>query len=179
MARLGDALHRMCAILTRVCETGAALLLAFIVAVNFLGVLYRYGLRDPIGWTEEAMRYAIVWATFLGATAALWRGEHMVLDLFDGIAGPRLRRLLVGATMLCIAAFCAVVVVHGVRLSLRNWHQVSPTMNIRMFWPYSAVTLGAALMLLQSLVLACWPRTEPPPCDLAPDPAPTLSAPRR
>ena len=67
--RLG--LHRLCMGISYVTETIAAVLLVFIVVANFLGVFYRYGLRDPIGWTEEGMRYAVVWATFLAASAAL------------------------------------------------------------------------------------------------------------
>jgi TRAP-type C4-dicarboxylate transport system permease small subunit len=99
------------------------------------------------------MRYAVVWAVFLGAVAALHRGEHMVLTLLDELLGRRGRRLLHGLVMLLVAAFCAVVVVFGTQLALRNWNQVSPTMNLRMFWPYLAVPTGAALMLFQSLVL--------------------------
>lgn len=148
-----NGLHRCCAVLARLCEAAAAVLLAFIVVANFLGVLYRYGLRDPIGWTEEAMRYAVVWAVFLGAVGALYRGEHMVLTLLDEAVGRRGRRLLHGLVMLLIAIFCAVVLVFGIQLALRNWNQVSPTMNLRMFWPYLAVPTGAALMLFQSLVL--------------------------
>ena len=157
MRRISPVLRAVGEAIARVCERLGALLLAGIVVINFLGVFCRYGLRDPIGWTEEAMRYAIVWATFMGATAALWRGEHMVLNLFEAAAGPRLQRALFIFAMLAVAVFCAVVVVFGVQLSLRNWQQVSPTMNVRMFWPYSAVTLGAALMLLQSLLLVLLP----------------------
>ncbi len=153
MGLIRNTMHGCCAVLARFCEAVAALLLAFIVVANFLGVLYRYGLRDPIGWTEEAMRYAIVWAVFLGAVAALHRGEHMVLTLLDEAVGRRVRRLLHSLVMLLIATFCVVVLVFGIQLALRNWNQVSPTMNLRMFWPYLAVPTGAALMLLQSLVL--------------------------
>jgi len=49
-----------------------ALLLVAVVAISLIGVVYRFGLVDPIGWTGEAMRYAVVWATFLARTA-LWR----------------------------------------------------------------------------------------------------------
>lgn len=156
MDALRHGLHRACAVLTGISESAAALLLAFIVVINALGVFYRYGLRDPIGWTEEAMRYAVVWATFLGASAALYRGEHMVMDLLDDLAGPRLRRALHVVVMLCIASFCLVVLTYGLRLAVRNAQQVSPTMNIPMLWPYLAVSVGAGLMLFFSLVLACF-----------------------
>lgn len=150
-------LHRFCVVLTWTTETIAAVLLAFIVIVNFLGVFYRYGLRDPIGWTEEAMRYAVVWATFLAASAALYRGEHMVLNVFDNVALAWLRWTMHVVVLLCIAAFSLVVIWNGWPLAARNWAQVSPTMNLPMFWPYVAVTVGFGLMLLKTVALLLMP----------------------
>jgi TRAP-type C4-dicarboxylate transport system permease small subunit len=157
MHSLRNGLHRFCVILTWTTETIAALLLAAIVIVNFLGVFYRYGLRDPIGWTEEAMRYAVVWATFLAASAALYRGEHMVLNVFEGLGAAWFRWSMHLLVLFCIAAFCLIVIWNGWPLAVRNWNQVSPTMNVPMFWPYVAVTVGFALMLLKAVVLMLMP----------------------
>ncbi len=157
MHALRHGLHRFCVILTRVTEAIAAVLLAFIVVVNFLGVFYRYGLRDPIGWTEEAMRYSIVWATFLAASAALYRGEHMVLNPFEKTPIVWLRWTMHIVVLLCIGTFCFVVVWQGWPVAVRNWNQVSPTMNLPMFWPYVAVTVGFGLMLLKTIALLLMP----------------------
>jgi TRAP-type C4-dicarboxylate transport system permease small subunit len=157
MHRLRHGLHGFCVGLTRTTETMAALLLAFIVIVNFLGVFYRYGLRDPIGWTEEAMRYAVVWATFLAASAALYRGEHMVLNVFENARLAWLRWTMHVVVFLCIGTFCFIVIWKGWPVAWRNWHQVSPTMNLPMFWPYVAVTVGFTLMLLKTVALLLMP----------------------
>jgi TRAP-type C4-dicarboxylate transport system permease small subunit len=60
---LSDALHRLC-------RWGA--ILAVLLMVVFIGVqvIARYLWSDPPGWTEEAARYAMVWAGLLGATLA-------------------------------------------------------------------------------------------------------------
>ncbi len=125
--------------------------------VNFLGVFYRYVLRDPIGWTEEGMRYAVVWATFLAASAALYRGEHMVMNLFESLAVAWLKWVLHILGLLAIAAFCIIVISEGLPLAIHNWKQVSPTMNIPMFWPYVAVSVGLILMLLKTIALLLLP----------------------
>lgn len=63
IGRASDALHWLC-------RWGA--LFAVLLMVVFIGiqVVARYLWSDPPGWTEEAARYAMVWAGLLGATLA-------------------------------------------------------------------------------------------------------------
>lgn len=150
-------LHRFCVGLTYATELAAAILIGVIVVVNFLGVFYRYGLRDPIGWPEETMRYSMIWATFLGSSAALYRGEHMVLNLFENSPLVWLRWALHIIVLLTVASFCAICVWYGWPLAVRNWNQVSPTMNLPMFWPYAAVPVGCALMFLKAIAMLLMP----------------------
>jgi TRAP-type C4-dicarboxylate transport system permease small subunit len=157
MHRYRHGLHRVCVVLTRASEITAAILIGVIVVVNFLGVFYRYGLRDPIGWPEETMRYSVIWATFLGASAALYRGEHMVLNLFENVVSVWVRWALHIVVLLMIAGFCLVIIWNGWPLAVRNWNQVSPTMNLPMFWPYVAVPVGCALMLVKAVAMLLMP----------------------
>ena len=107
-----DALKSFASNLVRVTENiGAALMLAIII-VNFLQVFFRYVMLDPLGWTEEVMRYAVVWVTFLTAGAVLWYGEHMVVDALEHVCPPWLRRVHRLAVLAAIVAFCLVMVVH-------------------------------------------------------------------
>ena len=99
--------------LTVATESIGALLLLGIVIINFLQVFYRYVLFDPLGWTEETMRYSVVWITFLLAGAVLFRGEHMIIDIFGNILPLWLRRLQGIIVLLCISAFCGVLVFYG------------------------------------------------------------------
>src|SRR5829696_10467896 len=54
----------------------AAVGIAVAVAINLSQIVYRYVLFDPLAWTEEAMRYLMVWVTMFGAAASLYRGEE-------------------------------------------------------------------------------------------------------
>lgn len=42
-------------------------------------VVSRYLMSEPLAWTEELARYAMVWSGFLGATVAFHRGADPVL----------------------------------------------------------------------------------------------------
>src|SRR3990172_2317165 len=49
--------------------------------VIFLQVVYRYGLTQPLYWSEELARYLFVWLSILGATLALQKRGHFGLDV--------------------------------------------------------------------------------------------------
>lgn len=159
---------RVAAFLTRLSGDAAALLLLLTVLSDLVAVLFRYAIGQPLVWTEEVQRYLIIWVAFLGGAACLGRGEHMAVDLLVGWLPPRVqRRLRIGLLVLTLG-FCAVLVWKGIPLAIGNRSQVSPAARIPMDFPYLAVGIGGALMLIVGalrLYAECrGPTTgEPPP----------------
>lgn len=139
--------------LTRITESIGALLMLSIVVMNALQVFFRYVLVDPLGWTEEAMRYTVVWMTFLVAGAVLYGGEQLSIDMLGGVLSPRLRRIQSILVLLLISLFCLVLVVYGWPQAIRNIKQVSPVAQIPMIIPYVSVVVGGALMLVKAVCL--------------------------
>lgn len=139
--------------LTVATESIGAILMGSIVVINLLQVFFRYVVVSPLGWTEEAMRYSVVWITFLVAGAALFRGEQMILDMFGETLPPRLRRIQCILILLAVSAFCFILIVYGWPLAVRNASQHSPTAQIPMIIPYMSVVVGGALTLLKALCL--------------------------
>lgn len=151
--------------LSNLTEGLSGLLLGAIVVINVLQVVFRYVIGAPLGWTEEVMRYAVVWLTFLAATAALHRGEHMVIDVLGPVLPGRLQRLVYVVVLLCIGAFCWILVAEGLPLAIRNAAQTSPSARIPMIVPYVSVAVGGLLILIQVvclLVLIATGRADPP-----------------
>jgi TRAP-type C4-dicarboxylate transport system permease small subunit len=150
---LQDRALRLADWLTRATEGIGALLMLAIVVMNFLQVFFRYVLFDPLGWTEEAMRYSVVWMTFLVAGAVLWRGEQLSIDLFSGLLPAWLRRAQSILILLLVAAFCLLLVVYGWPQAVRNVRQLSPSAQIPMIVPYISVVVGGLLMLAKAVCL--------------------------
>ena len=124
-----------------------------IVVVNFLQVFFRYVLFDPLGWTEEAMRYSVAWLTFLLAGAVLYRGEQLSIDLLGPILPASLRRVQSITVLLLIAAFCLILVAYGLPQAIRNLQQLSPSAQIPMIVPYLSIVAGGLLMLIKAVCL--------------------------
>lgn len=148
-----DVLLRLAVRLTRWTERAGAGLLLVIVVLNVGQVVFRYVLNAPLGWTEEVMRYALAWLTFIAAGAALMRGEHMALDLLDSYLTARQRAVLRSIVLSAVAAFAFVLVWKGIPAAFRNVSQTSPSAGIPMVVPYLSVAVGGMLILLKAGIL--------------------------
>lgn len=137
-------------LLARAADWLAAALLAAIIAVNILSIVSRYVFTSPIGWGEEFMRYAIIWAVFIAASATFRHGEQMVIDLIDLVPSVWVRRLAAFASLVATLILAAIVITFGFPYLL-DTGQVSPSMRIPMWFPYSAVVIGYALIAIQAV----------------------------
>lgn len=140
--------------LTRLCramEALVALLLAVLIAVNLTAVFFRYGLNDSLVWTEETLRYTMIWIAMVGGAAALFRNEHMGVDLLVMMDIPWLTRLVRAVILIIVGIFAVLLLWYAVPMAERNMAQVSPAARIPMVWPYLAVVVGAAGLLINAL----------------------------
>ena len=149
---------RFCDWLALATEWIAAALLGAIIAVNTASVIARYAFSAPIGWSEEFMRYAIVWAVYIVAGASFRRGEQMVIDLIDLVPSKGFRLAASVVSLVATLTLAAVVVVLGLPFLL-DTGQVSPSMRIPMWIPYASVVVGYAMIALQAIATF----VQPPP----------------
>lgn len=135
--------------LTRVTEFAATLLLIIVTVLNLTQVTGRYAFNTGFSWTEEAMRYLMVWLMMLGSVACIFRAEHMALQTLENLVAPSRARFVRSALYTVAAIFCLFILVYGWPLAMRNAAQVAPASGIPMIYPYLALPVGAFLMLVQ------------------------------
>ncbi|MFN3614797.1 MAG: TRAP transporter large permease subunit [Rubrimonas sp.] len=128
--------------LARTTETAAALLLILVTLLNLTQVGGRYFFATGFSWTEELMRYAMIWLMMLGSVACVFRAEHMGIQTLEALAPPRHARHVRSATYSVAAVFCAIVLLYGYPLALRNAAQSAPASGIPMILPYLALARG-------------------------------------
>jgi len=56
-----------------------AVLLSFMTILVLIQVFSRYVLNSPVAFTEELVRYSLIWTGFIGAAYAFSTREHMSL----------------------------------------------------------------------------------------------------
>ena len=147
--------------LVRLTEAAAAVLIAFIVCCNAAQIFCRYVLVSPLSWTDEAMRYAMVWVAFLAGSALVFRQEHMALSIFDAIRSRFLVWLLRAFVLVMIFGFAVLLILYGWPLAMRNARQLSPSAQMPLFYADLAVPVGGVLMAVYAAWLLIFPKSAP------------------
>lgn len=150
MQRVSDTVHRITELLLLIVLTAMSV-------VVFLQVLFRYVLGLPLFWTEEFARYCLVWASLLGAAVATKRGQHIAVTFVMERLPARLHRFFRVVALFSVAVILAIIMWGGIQLVMVTRAQISPALRIPMAIPYAAVPVGAAVMLLHTIVLILRP----------------------
>ena len=135
--------------LARTTEVVAALLMILVTVLNLTQVGGRYLFSTGFVWTEEVMRYSMIWLMMLGSVACIYRVEHMGIEALEAMVPLRWSRFVKSALYSVGAIFCVVILIYSYPLALRNAAQTAPASGIPMILPYAALPVGAALMLVQ------------------------------
>ncbi|WOI58159.1 TRAP transporter small permease [Palleronia sp. LCG004] len=135
--------------LARSTEIVAGLLMIAVTLLNLTQVGGRYFFGTGFSWTEEVMRYSMIWLMMLGSVACIFRVEHMGIEALETMVPPARARFVKSALYSVAAIFCVVILAYGLPLALRNAAQIAPASGIPMIVPYAALPVGAALMLVQ------------------------------
>jgi TRAP-type transport system small permease protein len=140
------------------------LILAVMAAAVFLQVLLRFLGLSGIDGLEEIPRYLFVWLVMIGAAAAMYRGEHTVLDYFINRLPPRLRALIIAATNAAGIVLFLYLVKLSVVLVPNAQLQTSPGLGLPLGYVFAAIPVGAILIVLPMLrniysaLISLWPK---------------------
>ncbi|MFC7376735.1 TRAP transporter small permease [Brachybacterium sp. GCM10030267] len=148
-----DTVHRLRRVLAGTLLWFAVALLVLMTALVLYQVFTRYVLGSPVAFTEELVRYALIWVSFVGATYAFLQREHMALTIVRDRLPVRARRGLVLAIDLLILALAVLVLgIGGAMLAWDSRENISALLGISRGLVYLIGPItGAAIALAQVL----------------------------
>src|SRR5438445_13356969 len=113
---LSGGRHASIALLLRLSDGIAAILLAADLVVVCASVLLRFLFNAPVEWSDDVARGLMVGSAFFGAASALARGENLGVAFFIDMLSPGVRRAVdaLGALLVTIIAF--YVAFNGIKL---------------------------------------------------------------
>lgn len=125
--------------------------LLFVTGILFLNIILRYIFRSGFVWSEELIRYLMIWIAFIGISMATRQGKRMAVDLVLVYSSPSLRRLINIIVDLTGCVFGGLITYYGyISVStLSRSAQVSPGLGIPMFVPYLVIPVAGALLVLR------------------------------
>jgi TRAP-type transport system small permease protein len=137
-------------------------LLLITVGLNVAQVFTRYVMNDPLFWTEEMIRYATVWLTFIGAAAASQYGDHMDMNSFAGVKSARFQAVHQALLHAIALVFAVILIWQGTRYCILNGMQTAPATGMLMIWVYGSTALGGVMLFIvefDKILLALWPES--------------------
>jgi len=141
LARWADAIERLLDGLL-----GCAI---FVMAVSMSWqVIGRYVFGRAPGWSEELCRFLMLWVAMLGSAAVLRRGGHLTVTALLDALPPTWQAVLLALRDALMVAACGLLAWQGWLFAELNGAQDSAAMEIPMTWPYAALPVGGALIVL-------------------------------
>ncbi|MBV8700913.1 MAG: TRAP transporter small permease, partial [Bradyrhizobium sp.] len=136
----------------RLVEIPAAALVVAEIVILFAGVVARYGLRQPLIWSDELASILFLWLAMLGAAVAFRRSEHMRMTAIVGAAGPALRAYLEMVATCAALAFLVMVIWPSWQYAYEESFITTPALQIPNIWRAAALPVGIGLMMLFALL---------------------------
>ena len=140
-------------------------LLAGMATLGFAQVIARYFLGSPLTWSEEVVRFALIWLPFLGVGIVVRNGQliavEFVVNILPGGLAEALRISVLALSgvfwlLLAVYGFIVLEMVHGLRAGATE---------VPMWIVYSVIPFGASLALINTVAALL----DPPETVLAED----------
>ncbi len=147
-------MHRTAAVLAAASDVAARLGIMFVATVLFVQVVLRFGFNTGLPWPEEASRYVMIWVAMLAGSLVVRDEQLIAVDFFDKHWPRRLIGYRNALFRLLLTAMLGVLFWYGLDQAMFSAFRTTAALEISWFWPYLAVPAGAALMLLNMLLLA-------------------------
>jgi TRAP-type C4-dicarboxylate transport system permease small subunit len=126
-------------------------LVSLMVINTSVGVFCRFILNNALSWTDELGRYMMIWVGFFGCYLAARDNSHVGIQMFVALFKPGAQKVMNTCARLVVIAFLVIILAKsGEQLGLLGI-QKSSALEIPMAIPYSAVTFGIFMMLIENV----------------------------
>src|ERR1700733_3209610 len=129
-------------------EIPAACLVVAEIVILFAGVVARYGLQQPLIWSDELASILFLWLAMLGAAVAFRRSEHMRMTAVVASAKPTLRTYLDVVATCAALAFLLLIARPAYEFAYDESFITTPALQIPNAWRAAALPTGICLMAL-------------------------------
>jgi len=144
-------LNKLCAYLEKVTIYLISGIGLAMMAIMWIHVFARYIFRHSLFWSEELLRYALVYLAMLGASILYKRGRHVGVTLFISKFSQKFQARTEFFLNFVFLFISSIVFYQGVELCWFVKDAPTPALRISQSIPYLAIVAGFLLMLIYSL----------------------------
>lgn len=131
----------------------ATVLLSAMTLLVLYQVFTRYVLNSPAAFTEELVRYFLIWTGFIGAAYAFFTRQHMCLVLVRDSLNPSGKRILMTLVDLLILLFALfVITIGGFKLAMSAEKVYSALLGIPRSMVYMMAPVSGLFMIAAQVI---------------------------
>ncbi|MCC8074404.1 MAG: TRAP transporter small permease [Clostridiales bacterium] len=115
-------------------------------------IFTRFILNNPSTFTDEVLRYVLIWASLLGSAYCFYKDEHLSLDLVkDRVHGVASAVLFVFIEVMTLFFVCYVFIYGGGRLMM-NATNISSVLHIPYKILYSILPISGVFIVVARIL---------------------------
>ncbi len=140
-------------ILDRLVEAVCSVWLLIMVAMTCWQIISRYLLGAPSTYSEEFLRFSLVWVSMISLAYVAGLRKHVSFTLFSdkvSIHWQRYWQVLIELAFLAFAVF--ILIGGGYNATSITMNQVSPSLGLAMGYVYSALPVAGGILAVYSLL---------------------------
>ncbi|MCP8898271.1 TRAP transporter small permease [Gilvimarinus xylanilyticus] len=146
-------INRVRKTLDRIIVSVCSIWLLAMVAMTCWQIISRYLLGVPSTYSEEFLRFSLVWVSMLTIAYVVGLRKHVRFTLFSDKASEKAQRYWQIFIELAFLAFAVFILVQGgYHASSITMNQISPSLGLPMGYVYLALPIAGAVLALYSLL---------------------------
>ena len=131
----------------------ATVLLSFMTILVLYQVFTRYVLNNPAAFTEELVRYSLIWTSFIGAAYAFSSRDHMALViLLDSLKPSGQRVLMIFIDTLILLFAILIITIGGFKLAVSARQEFSALLGIPRSLVYAMAPISGIFIILAQVI---------------------------
>ena len=146
-------MNKIRAFLDRTIEIFGCAALLIMVAVACWQVISRYVFNSPSTFSEEFLRFSLIWVSLIGLAYVAGKQEHISLTLFLDKCPDHLVHIWKVVLQVVFILFAIyVLIIGGWNVSSMTINQISPVLQISMGKVYYALPVSGVIVIIYSML---------------------------
>lgn len=141
-------------VLNKIVEGFLGVTLVFTLILTFLNVFMRqFGFG--LAWSEELIRYLIIWITFLGLSVCVREGSHISIDAIPELFKGKYKKVFSCFVYIICLMFSVILIwyAYAFIIDQSNSSQVTPALGVPMYYFYVIILISGILITLEYVFL--------------------------
>lgn len=135
-------------LIDRLIFVAASALLGFVSVALFLQVFFRYVVKQPLSWSEESARFALVWLAMLSGAIAARSGQHFAFRWALLRLPPPVHRGLRQVTNVATVVFLLIILRQSITYLAVVSNQTATATGLNLRWAYGGITGGLVMLIV-------------------------------